>query len=86
MRPPYALLHLVAVLFLRINYTSAENMLIVMPLPSPSHFTSFQPLFEELVLRGHNVTLLSPFALADHLREKYTLIDIRHLTPKLSTA
>jgi len=41
----------------------AANILVFMPLPIKSHFRGFQPLFEELAHRGHNVTVASSFPL-----------------------
>ncbi|CAI6351634.1 unnamed protein product [Macrosiphum euphorbiae] len=43
--------------------TRAANILAFMPLPIKSHFRGFQPLFEELAHRGHNVTVASSFPL-----------------------
>ncbi|XP_060866657.1 UDP-glycosyltransferase UGT4-like isoform X2 [Metopolophium dirhodum] len=43
--------------------TRAANILVFMPLPIKSHFRGFQPLFEELAHRGHNVTVASSFPL-----------------------
>ncbi|XP_022164054.1 2-hydroxyacylsphingosine 1-beta-galactosyltransferase-like isoform X1 [Myzus persicae] len=43
--------------------TRAANILVFMPLPMKSHFRGFQPLFEELAHRGHNVTVASSFPL-----------------------
>lgn len=37
------------------------NILLFMPLPFKSHIRGFQPLFKELSLRGHNVTVVSSF-------------------------
>lgn len=37
----------------------AANILAVMPIPSYSHQIVFRPLWRELSLRGHNVTLLT---------------------------
>lgn len=34
-----------------------------MPMPFKSHFRGFQPLFEELSYRGHNVAVASSFPL-----------------------
>lgn len=39
------------------------NVLVFMPLPIKSHFRGFQPLFEELSRRGHNVTVASSYPL-----------------------
>lgn len=41
----------------------SANILVFMPMPIKSHFRGFQPLFEELSHRGHNVTVVSSFPL-----------------------
>lgn len=40
---------------------NAANILVFWPLPIPSHFRGFEPLFTELSRRGHNVTVVSHF-------------------------
>lgn len=40
------------------------DVLVFMPMPLKSHVGGFQPLFEELARRGHNVTVVSAFPLA----------------------
>lgn len=45
------------------NNTRPYNILVFLPTETKSHFMGFQPLLETLVTRGHNVTLVSPFAL-----------------------
>ncbi|XP_050423741.1 UDP-glycosyltransferase UGT4-like [Adelges cooleyi] len=40
---------------------NAANILVFTPLPVKSHIRGFQPLFEQLAQRGHNVTVLSCF-------------------------
>lgn len=48
-----------------------------MPAPLKSHFGGFQPMFEELAHRGHNVTVVSAFPLANNRRvANYTDIDL----------
>lgn len=47
------------------------NILVFMPLPLKSHFRGFQPLFEELSRRGHNLTVASSFPL-DRPMANYT--------------
>lgn len=39
------------------------NVLVFVPMPMKSHFRGFQPLFEELSRRGHNLTVASSFPL-----------------------
>lgn len=33
----------------------------MVPMPFVSHTMNFMPIFKELAIRGHNVTLVSPF-------------------------
>lgn len=40
----------------------SSNILVFIPSPWKSHLVSFQPLFLELAHRGHNVTVVSQFA------------------------
>jgi len=51
------------VLFITTIVTRAANILVFMPLPIKSHVRGFQPLFEELSTRGHNITVVSSFPL-----------------------
>lgn len=44
-----------------ISVMNAANILVFWPLPIPSHFRGFEPLFTELAYRGHNVTVVSHF-------------------------
>ncbi|XP_026819752.1 UDP-glucuronosyltransferase 2B7-like isoform X2 [Rhopalosiphum maidis] len=51
--------------FIAINCTpeiKSSNILIFVPSPWKSHIVSFEPLFLELAHRGHNVTVVSKFA------------------------
>lgn len=63
-------------LFTIINVTNGSNILVFAPMPFKSHFIGFQPLFKELAIRGHNVTVLSAFPLKKPLTN-YTDIPIR---------
>lgn len=40
----------------------SANILVFIPSPWKSHLVSFQPLFLELAHRGHNVTVVTQFA------------------------
>lgn len=40
----------------------SSNILVFLPSPWKSHIISFQPLFLELAHRGHNVTVVTQFA------------------------
>lgn len=68
---------LTAFLLLMPAVLNASNILVFMPAPLKSHFTGFQPMFEELANRGHNVTVVSAFPLAkNHRIVNYTDIDV----------
>lgn len=54
----------------------AANILVFMPMPLKSHFGGFQPMFEELALRGHNVTVVSAFPLTNRRVPNYTDVDV----------
>lgn len=43
----------------------SSNILAFLPSPWKSHVVSFQPLFLELARRGHNVTVVSQFAISN---------------------
>lgn len=49
------------VVFSLIRIMNTANILVFWPLPIPSHFRSFEPLFTELAHRGYNVTVVSHF-------------------------
>ncbi|XP_025419747.1 UDP-glucuronosyltransferase 2B7-like [Sipha flava] len=59
-----------------------SNILVFLPTPVKSHFGSFKPLLEALVTRGHNLTLVSPFALSptadDGSPLLYTHVRVNH--------
>jgi len=61
------------VLCATITVIKGANILVFMPMPTKSHFRGFQPLFEELSHRGHNLTVASSFPLdLDHPVANYT--------------
>jgi len=43
--------------------TKPLSILAFLPTEGKSHFMGFKPLLETLVSKGHNVTLVAPFAL-----------------------
>nr|QVG59863.1 UDP-glucuronosyltransferase [Nilaparvata lugens] len=55
---------------------SAEsaNILVLMPLPFPSHTRTYMPLFKELALRGHNVTFYSAFPFKEEIPNLKTVM------------
>lgn len=86
---------LCTILYATIAVTRASNILVFMPLPFKSHIRGFQPLFEELTYRGHNVTVVSsypqnrqianytdigPFIIKEHERNVMDSIDKNFVT------
>lgn len=43
----------------------SANILAFLPTFARSHYGAFQPLLKELAVRGHNITVVSHFALKD---------------------
>lgn len=41
----------------------SSNILAFLPTKARSHYGAFEPLLRELAVRGHNVTVLSPFSM-----------------------
>jgi len=41
----------------------SANILAFLPTKARSHYGAFEPLLKQLAVRGHNVTVLSPFAM-----------------------
>lgn len=68
------------VLFFCSSIESA-NILAVFTAPSPSHHMLGSKLMKELVKRGHNVTMLSPFPLKEPIAN-YTDISTEELIVK----
>jgi len=73
-RLPLPLLLLPTVIFS--PTVQAANILAFMPMPLKSHFGGFQPMFEELARRGHNVTVVSAFPLTNRHVPNYTDVDV----------
>ncbi|XP_019875119.2 UDP-glucosyltransferase 2 isoform X4 [Aethina tumida] len=57
----------------------SANILGVIPTPSYSHHVSFQPVWRELSLRGHNVTIITANPMNDHELTNLTEIDISNI-------
>lgn len=55
------MLNVLPIFFLLVPIVNAANILVFWPLPIPSHFNGFEPLFTELAYRGHNVTVVSHY-------------------------
>ncbi|XP_060876406.1 UDP-glycosyltransferase UGT4-like isoform X1 [Metopolophium dirhodum] len=82
-----------------ITIARASNILVFMPMPFKSHVRGYQPLFEELSRRGHNVTVVSsypqnrqitnytdigPFISKDHERNVMEMMNMNFVTSALS--
>ncbi|XP_029346054.1 2-hydroxyacylsphingosine 1-beta-galactosyltransferase isoform X2 [Acyrthosiphon pisum] len=82
-----------------ITIARASNILVFMPMPFKSHVRGFQPLFEELSRRGHNVTVVSsypqnrqianytdigPFISKNHERNVMEMVNMNFVTSALS--
>lgn len=67
-----------------VKMTENAKILVVMPLPARSHFSAFQPFFEELVKRGDNLTIIAGHQLNENVQSNYTLVDVKPLFSKLS--
>lgn len=57
----------------------SANILGVIPTPSYSHHVSFQPVWRELSVRGHNVTIITANPMNDHELTNLTEIDISNI-------
>lgn len=60
-------------LYFYVRAIRSSNILVFIPSPWKSHILSFQPLFSELVNRGHNLTVVSKFAVQNP-SQNYTQI------------
>lgn len=70
---------IVLLVFLSVNYVRGAKILCVFNLPSVSHQVVFQPIWKELSLRGHEVTVITPNPLKDPALTNLTEIDLSHL-------
>lgn len=50
-------------ILLTVRSCLSSNILAFLPTKARSHYGPFEPLLKELAIRGHNVTVLSPFPL-----------------------
>ncbi|CAG9820048.1 unnamed protein product [Phaedon cochleariae] len=62
--------------FLYVYSIECAKILGVFPVPSISHQIVFQPIWKELSLRGHEVTVITPNPLRDALLSNLTEIDV----------
>lgn len=78
---------LCALVFLWLNYSESANILGVFPSPAISHQSVFQPIWRELSLRGHQVTVITTNPLNDPTLINLTEIDVGSIyeTQKMSS-
>jgi len=50
-------------ILITVHNSLSSNILAFLPSKAPSHYRAFEPLLKELAVRGHNVTVLSPFTM-----------------------
>lgn len=50
-------------ILISVNGCFTSNILAFLPTKARSHYGAFEPLLKELAVRGHNVTVLSPFVM-----------------------
>lgn len=75
---------LMALIFCGVKIIDSANILVVIPVPAHSHLKSFQPLWEELVKRGHNLTLIAGHKLSNEFQYNYTFMDLKPYFGELS--
>lgn len=63
-----------------LSLVSSANILGIFLAPSFSHQRSFQPIYRELALRGHNVTVVTPHPLKDKTIPNLIEIDIQNVS------
>lgn len=51
------------VILILVNCCLSSKILAFLPTKARSHYGAFEPLLKELAIRGHNVTVLSPFSM-----------------------
>lgn len=59
-----------------INTAHSARILGIFPTPSVSHQSVFRPIWKELSLRGHQVTVITPNPLKDSTLENLTEVDV----------
>ncbi|XP_049819201.1 UDP-glycosyltransferase UGT4-like [Aethina tumida] len=66
----------VLLIFSTVNQVFSARILGFFPTPSISHQVIFQPIWKELSLRGHNVTIISPNIIGDPTLINLTELDM----------
>lgn len=64
---------------IHLEAVSGANILVVFPFPFRSHLIAYQPLLEEILKRGHNLTLLSSATidLNPEFQQNFTLKEVK---------
>lgn len=75
-------MNLFIILLIFVTSCDCYKILSIFTYPGKSHFFVFKPLIEELVARGHEVTLISPFPLSVSLK-LYEHIDLKNAHPPI---
>lgn len=66
----------IIIVLVTLTAAKAANILCVFPTPSVSHQIVFQPIWKELSLRGHQVTVITPNPLNDSTLKNLKEIDV----------
>ncbi|CAG9821215.1 unnamed protein product [Phaedon cochleariae] len=78
--------HFVSFLLWTAVSTESSRILFVFQFPSFSHQIAYQPLWRELSLRGHQVTVVTPYPLKDASLVNLTEIHISNIGEPLKTS
>lgn len=71
--------YITLVLTIAYNSVHSAKILGIFPTPSVSHQVVFQPIWKELSLRGHQVTVITPNPLKDPALKNLTEIDVSYM-------
>lgn len=69
---------------LYLDRVCCANILMVQLARAKSHFRFIKPLAEEIIKRGHNLTLITPFHLSDQFQSNYSLISLKRAYQNMS--
>lgn len=73
------MLKFIVLLAVCLSCVQCAKILAVFQMPSYSHQVVFQPIWKELSLRGHQVTVVTPLPLKDPTLKNLTEIDVSYL-------
>lgn len=71
------------VCLLLLGSTQSARILAIIPTPSLSHHLTFRPLWKELSLRGHQVTVITPCPQKDPTLVNLTEIDVHDISYRI---